>query len=86
MIIAVAIRLTDHILPEEHSLPAPARHNDLIHRMAAGGVPTPITGEQGFVDNKRGFVDRVEAAVIALAEGQVEKLHAPPSLFSEDLW
>lgn len=82
MIIAVAIRTEQ----DTYELPRPARHHDLIHKLAEMGHTTPITGEQGFIDDQVGFVDRELAARIALWEGQIEKLHAPPNLFSEDLW
>ena len=42
---------------------------------------------QGFMTSKGTFVDRFEAACIALASGQVEKLSRPRwGLFSEDLY
>ena len=82
MIIAVAIRTEQ----DTYELPRPARHHDLIHELVEWGHVIPITGEQGFIDDQQGFVTREEAAQIALAQGQVKSLHAPPSLFSEDLW
>jgi hypothetical protein len=82
MIIAVAIRTEQ----DTYELPRPARHHHLIYELAYRGHAIPITGEQGFIDDQRGFVTREEAAQIALSQGQVTKLHAPPSLFSEDLW
>jgi len=82
MITAVAIRTAQ----DTYELPRPNRHHDLIHMLAGMGHATPITGEQGFIDDQAGFVTREEAAHIALAQGQVTQLHAPPSLFSEDLW
>lgn len=82
MIISVAIRTEQ----DTYELARPARHHDLIRELAYRGYAIPITGEQGFIDDQFGFVGRMTAAKIALAEGQVAKLHAPPSLFSEDLW
>lgn len=42
---------------------------------------------QGFLTNKNRFVDRLEAAEIALACGQIEKLnYSQTELFSEDLY
>lgn len=69
-------------------LAPPNRHHNLIHGLAESGFPTPIAGKQGFITNEYKFVDRIEAAEIALAAGQVlgGKLYAPPNLFSEDLW
>ena len=82
MIIAVAIR-TEQDTYEQYR---PARHHDLIHRLISLGHPAPVVGEQGFIDDQAGFVTREEAAQIALDQGQITELHAPPSLFSEDLW
>lgn len=82
MIVAVAIRTEQ----DTYELPRPARHHDLLHRLADMGHVTPVTGEQGFIDDQHGFVGRERAAQIALEQGQVKSLHAPPSLFSEDLW
>lgn len=82
MIIAVAIRTEQ----DTYELPRPARHHDLIHKLAEMGHTTPIIGEQGFIDDQRGFVTRKEAAQIALDQRQIKKLHVPPNLFSEDLW
>lgn len=82
MIIAVAIRTERGA----YELPPPARHHDLIRMLADLGHTIPITGEQGFIDDQAGFVDRLEAAHIALLLGQVAALRWPPHLFSEDLW
>ena len=42
---------------------------------------------QGFLTNKGRFVDRKEAAIIALAAKQIEKLeYVDDKLFSEDLY
>lgn len=42
--------------------------------------------EQGFVADTGEFVDRIEAAKIALESGQIEKLNHPPNLYSEDFY
>ncbi len=85
MIVAAAIRSA--VNGAVYALPAPARHHDVIHFMAAkAGLPKPIKGDQGFIDSERGFVDRETAADIALAIGQIDKLNVPPKLYSEDLW
>ena len=44
------------------------------------------SGEQGFVDDKGNFLNRVQAGQEAVGSGQLEKLPRPPRLFSEDLW
>ena len=74
-------------------LPKPARHHDVIHYMvSAVGLPKPIKSSetQGFLTNKNEFVDRRQAAQIALAAGQVKNVSdmrgCPPILFSEDVW
>jgi len=82
MIIAVAIRTEQGF----YDLPRPARHHNVINELAERGHAIPINGEQGFIDDQRGFVTRLEAAQIALAQGQIKKLQWPPELFSEDLW
>ena len=79
MIIAVACMIDGKV----QTLPAPARHHNVLHKYP---MPEHKHGEQGFIDDSLGFVGRKKAAKIALAEGQVEKLHSPPWLFSEDLW
>lgn len=82
MITAAAIRQDELIF----SVPSPARHHHIIGKMAKAGLPIPVGGEQGFLDDRRGFVNRAVAAEIALAEGQIKELPTPPALFSEDLW
>lgn len=68
------------------SLPAPARHGDIIHAIAKslGEEHWPINGEQGFLTSTGRFVGRGEACDIATAAEQ-----APVGLvklFTEDLW
>lgn len=45
-----------------------------------------IRHEQGFITDTGEFLDRIEAAKIALESGQIEKLNHPPNLYSEDLY
>lgn len=80
MITAAACVIDGQIM----SLPPPARHHTILHKY-------PLTdghdhGEQGFIDDQEGFVNRRRAAQIALEQGQIEKLISPPKLYSEDLW
>jgi hypothetical protein len=42
--------------------------------------------DQGFVTDIGDFVDRVEAARIAIECGQIKELKWPPNLYSEDLY
>lgn len=43
-------------------------------------------GIQGFVTDTGKFVDRIEAAKIAIECGQIEKTKWGNELYSEDLW
>lgn len=62
-------------------LPRPKRHAHLL--WVYGSV---CIERQGFVTNRGRFVNREAAAYIALQAKQIEELHWPPGLFSEDLW
>lgn len=66
------------------TLPAPARHHNILH------TAYPFTGliadGQGFITDEGQFVDRERAFQIAEVAGQIIKAHAPPRLYSEDLW
>lgn len=53
------------------------RHHQIIGYLAEAGFPTPIRGEQGFIDDTGRFLSRKDAAALALASGQVTKLLAP---------
>ena len=64
----------------------PNRHHNLIAMAVDMGYPTPIRAEQGFLDSDGVFVDRQEAAIIAVAAGQCTELHIRNKLTSEDLW
>lgn len=68
------------------SLPAPARHGDIINAIARslGEAHWPISGEQGFLTDRGRFVDREIAREIAFAAGQTPEHDG--NLFSEDLW
>lgn len=83
MIIAAAI-MHKGIL---YQLPIPARHHDIIHMIhTTVGKYVRSESVQGFIDDKQGFVNRILGGLIALDEGQIKELYAPPELFSEDLW
>ena len=78
-----AILLDDVI----HTLPRPARHHDIIRKLAAEGHPTPIQGVQGFVLSDGQFATRKVARLVAKRAGQVPKSPTPPGPFtSEELW
>lgn len=68
-----------------YHLPRPHRHADVIAQMVRESND-PSDGEFGFLLDDGRFVDRDEAARIALANEQCAKLSAPPYLYSEDLW
>ena len=77
---------------EVYSLPRPMRHHHVIKMMVdICGLPTPITGKQGFLDVDQGkyiFVDRRDA--LDIARGCRQVLHKEnirgSQLFSEDIW
>lgn len=82
MITAAAILYNKRIV----SLPPPHRHPHLIWLLADEGNPTPIKGEQGFIDDEDNFLNRIDAGKHALSCGQLDKLNWAPQLFTEDLW
>lgn len=45
-----------------------------------------VDKDQGFVTSAGRYVNREEAARIAIESGQIERLYWPPNLYSEDLW
>ncbi len=92
-IVAAALRIDGVVW----SLPPPTRHHTLNYAWASAHQrKNTTTGEwelarlgehdSGFLTSTRRFVDRPEAARIAIAAGQITALIAPPNLFSEDLW
>ena len=66
------------------------RHHNCLYQMVAvtGKRQSEIGKEvQGFLTNKNRFVDRKEAAEIALKSGQIKKLtYSSAELYSEDLY
>jgi hypothetical protein len=89
-IVAAAIK---HRSGAVYWLPRPARHCHVIrHMVDTTGLPPPVghCGDtQGFMTSANRFVDRREAAAIAIKAGQVEPsklIHDPPELFSENMW
>jgi len=71
-----------------YSIPAPGRHDNAIALMVKENPDKSrfLGSEQGFVTSEGKFLDRIEAAAIAIKCGQIEKLNWPPDLYSEDLW
>lgn len=76
------------------TLPAPARHHDVLGAMHAAGFDrtTVLSSTQGFLTSEARFVGREEAYAIARASGQMVAMpfgvgvSFGERLFSEDLW
>ena len=69
------------------SLPRPNRHYHIVHKMYDMGLPKTAQQHQGFLTTTGRFLDRKEAATLALSNGQISKLKfVSDELFSEDLW
>lgn len=72
------------------SVPRPGRHHDVVRQYCkdTGVERMPLQSEeksvQGFLTSRGRFVDRHEAAALALEAGQIDT-HTP-KLFSEDVW
>lgn len=74
-------------------IPFKDRHHNVIRIIVDTAHIKPVTGEQGFIDEKGWFYDREEAAKHAIECGQVETGKAKIrhifngyELYSEDLW
>jgi hypothetical protein len=82
-VVSAAIRFGDLIV----SLPAPARHHNILHAMIALGSDFIVRPEdQGFMLSDGTFAERKYAAWIARNAGQIVDPNWPPYLHSEDLW
>lgn len=70
------------------SMPAPARHSDIINYLARVGVTRKVRQhEQGFLTSTGRFVHRIEAKQIAVAAEQLlQRASHHDQLFSEDVW
>lgn len=81
LIITAAIKIGDVIITTER----PERHGTCINFLFKQGLE--YKENQGFMTNKGRFVDRKEAAKIAIASGQGSPRELCGGLlFSEDLW
>jgi hypothetical protein len=72
-----------------YSLPAPARHHNVMQRMFADNMPSEAMAlqNQGFVTSTGRYVDRYEGFRIAKAAGQLWRSPTPPDMLtSEDVW
>lgn len=65
--------------------PRPYRHHHIVNIAAQLGFHCDLKN-QGFSVDGVTFIDRKEAAKIAIETGQIEKLNWAPDLYSEDLW
>jgi hypothetical protein len=80
LIVSAAIRVGSVIVSVER----PGRHGDCINFLHGLGVDHR---DQGFLTSHGRFVDRREAALIAIDRGQgAPRLICNGNLFSEDLW
>jgi hypothetical protein len=68
-----------------HTLPRPARYDTIIKKIFKE-TKEPVRGEQGFINDKGEFVNKIDAAKIVIDAKQIEYLKWPPQLYSEDLW
>lgn len=78
------IYITDAAIRGVNQIFIGRRHCHIIREMVHAGEPIPITGEQGFINNKGQFINRTEAAKVAFIAGQIKT--PKPTLFSEDVW
>lgn len=80
----VAIRFGDVVV----SAPMPGfRHHHILTVAHQLGFKPASPDDQGFARTYEGdFIGRRDAAQIALASGQVDKLISAPNLYSEDIW
>lgn len=73
---------------EVYSLPAPARHGDVMRHINrhADADAIIVPDDQGFLTSKGRYVNRFEARDIARLGGQAKSPQHPDQLFSEDVW
>lgn len=68
------------------SMPAPARHHDILEAMHVAGIETGYE-DQGFLDHRGIFLGRKAAMIVAYRWGQVtDEFEDGGELFSEHLW
>lgn len=68
------------------SLPAPARHHDVLQSMHVLGLPA-IEANQGFLDHRGVYVGRKAAMIVAYQHKQVtDEFEEGGELYSEHLW
>ena len=73
-----------------YALAQPARHHNVLHLMHERGVkPDSSDWGQGFLLNNGRYVNRKQAAMVALRAGQIKNIPIENDrdyLLSEDLW
>jgi len=69
------------------SMPAPARHHDVLQSMVMAGIPAGFQ-ETGFLDHRGVYVGRKAAMIVAMQWGQLAQgeFLDGGELFSEHLW
>lgn len=84
-VVAAAVLTSDGLI---HSLPAPARHHNVVHRLAeVFDHPSMDSDEQGFLLSDGTFCRRRAAKIVARNAGQLlERASDLAELFSEDVW
>jgi len=79
----VAVRFGDKVV----TAPMPGfRHHHILTVAHGLGFKPSSVDDQGFALADGTFIGRTDAARLALESGQVNKLIAPPDLYSEDIW
>lgn len=69
------------------SMPAPARHADILRELFQINQGAAVDGQQGFLADTGQFYGRIGAKQIVKDYGQSTiGNHNPTELFSEDLW
>lgn len=70
------------------SMPAPARHGDVLWSMCAAGFECCGTETQGFLDHRGVFVGRKAAMIVAQNWGQIDpsEFEDGGDLYSEHVW
>lgn len=82
-VVAAALRCEEVVF----SMPQPARHHDLLHKVNLMGIErSHYQLEQGFLLSDGSFATRGEAAEVAIAAGQVKHRNLCTPFSSEDLW
>ena len=82
----VGVAIKDRETCEIHVLMRPNRHHNIFWDYYAKNKKKLMDGGQGFWLDTGEYINRKDAAKLALANGQASNLIAPPNLYSEDLW